>query len=63
MQNLLGEQLIMTTKREFVIYPKGVPLGHIKDLPCKQKDSVEIETELAGHKSAMLTTFLQQRKS
>ena len=43
MQNLLGEQLVMTTKSEFAIYPQGVHLGHIKDLPCKRKGSVEIE--------------------
>lgn len=42
-QNLLGEQLVTTTKSEFAIYPKGVHLGHIKDLPCKRKGSVEIE--------------------
>ena len=30
---LLGEQLVKTTKSEFVIYPKRVHLGHTKDLP------------------------------
>ena len=63
MKILLGEQLVKTTKSEFVIYPKRVHLGHTKDLPKKRKDLVEIETELAGHKSAMLKTFLQQTKS
>ena len=42
-QNLLGAQLVTTTKSEFAIYPQGVHLGHVKDLPCKRKGSVEIE--------------------